>query len=168
MSGRLYVSLTDPSPALGNLLVSDFESREELGDALACSCFLPAFSGYRVPRFRGRPYLDGGFSNNIPVLDPANTIRVSPFSGSGKEISPRDDNGWIAEGQLGSGGGGGGVRNRRRSVNLAGENFYLSRANLQRGLHAAGAVSETQLASYYLAGYRDANRFFTRFLRSHC
>ncbi len=65
VSGRLFVSLTDLT--LRNHLVSEFANREELADALACSCFIPAFSGYRVPRFRGRRFLDGGLTNSLPA-----------------------------------------------------------------------------------------------------
>ncbi len=65
VSGRLFVSLTDLS--FRNHLVSEFANREELADALACSCFIPAFSGYRVPRFRGRRFLDGGLTNSLPA-----------------------------------------------------------------------------------------------------
>ena len=159
VSGRLFVSLTDTT--LRNKLISEFSSRDELVDALACSCYVPAFSGYRTPRFRDRRYLDGGLTNNMPVLDTSNTgtVRVSPFSGPCKEISPAD----ISVAQD-SGGGceADGRRKARRSVSLAGENFYMSRANLIRGLHAGGAVCEAQLASYYLAGYRDASQYFGR------
>ena len=36
--------------------------------------------------------LDGGYSDNLPVLD-GNTITVSPFSGN-SDICPQDDTAW--------------------------------------------------------------------------
>jgi hypothetical protein len=143
---------------LSNQLVSEFRSRAELVEALTCSCFVPAFSGYRTPLFRGRRYWDGGFTNNLPVLDIGSTVRVSPFSGPGKEICPQD----IERLPVGRDDNAGREEKSQRSVRMACEDFYLSRANLQRLLHAGGAVNESQLASYYLAGYRDANSYFTR------
>ena len=107
-SGKLFVSLTDAT--MTNVIVSRFLNRKDLKDALVCSCYLPAFSSYKqgisignlcssckdnfsirnlVPTYQDKPYLDGGFSNNQPVVDDANTIRVSPFAG-GSHISPVD------------------------------------------------------------------------------
>ena len=161
VSGRLHVSLTDMR--FNNQLVSEFTNQEELVDALTCSCFIPAFSGYRGPRYRGRRYLDGGLTNTLPILDAA-TVRVSPFSGAHKEICPPD-----IQRTAGSDLAGGDGEKTVASVSLAGENFYLLRSNLVRGVHAAGAVSEAQLASYYLAGYRDACRYFTQLrMRGPC
>ena len=39
--------------------------------------------------FLGRSYLDGGLSNNQPILD-EKTIKISPFCGA-SHICPRDD-----------------------------------------------------------------------------
>ncbi len=50
VSGRLTVSLTDT--LMRNKLVSSFDSRKDLIDAIVCSCFLPAFSAYEVPTFK--------------------------------------------------------------------------------------------------------------------
>ncbi len=51
-SGRLTVSITDTG--WRNKLVSQFHSRQDLIDCVVCSCFLPAFSGYYAPTFRGK------------------------------------------------------------------------------------------------------------------
>ena len=49
-------------------LVSSFSSREELIEALAQSCFLPLYSGFR-PSYRGKRWaFDGSFTDNRPVL----------------------------------------------------------------------------------------------------
>ena len=49
-SGRLTISLTDSR--MRNRRVSTFESRQDLVDAVVCTCFVPAFSGYEMPNFR--------------------------------------------------------------------------------------------------------------------
>ena len=59
LNGRLHISLTDTT--MQNVIQSQFSSKGEVMDALVCSCFLPAFSSYEVPTFRGSPFLDGGF-----------------------------------------------------------------------------------------------------------
>merc|ERR1712059_127133 len=81
----LTVSLTDTK--LRNRLVTGFLSKEDLVAALVCSCFLPIFSGSKLPYFRGERYLDGGLTNQLPTLD-QNTVKISPFSGKDKQISP--------------------------------------------------------------------------------
>lgn len=54
-----------------------------------CSCFIPLWSGLVPPKFNGISYIDGGCSDNLPILD-ENTITVSPFSGE-SDICPQDD-----------------------------------------------------------------------------
>ncbi|XP_051016077.1 1-acylglycerol-3-phosphate O-acyltransferase PNPLA3 [Acomys russatus] len=87
ISGRVYISLTRVSDG-ENVLVSDFQSKDEVVDALVCSCFIPLFSGLIPPSFRGERYVDGGASDNIPVLDAKTTITVSPFYGE-HDICPK-------------------------------------------------------------------------------
>ena len=50
--GRLTVSITRTD--MSNELVTDFHSREDLMDCLICSCFLPGFSGYSAPSYKGK------------------------------------------------------------------------------------------------------------------
>lgn len=71
------------------MIVSQFESKEDLLNALMASSFIPFFSGFLPPKFHGVRYMDGGFSDNLPTLD-ENTITVSPFCGE-SDICPRDD-----------------------------------------------------------------------------
>ncbi|XP_067129688.1 patatin-like phospholipase domain-containing protein 2 [Centruroides vittatus] len=86
-TGRLHVSLTRCNDGK-NLLLSEFDSRDELIQALLCTCFIPLYSGFMPPTIRGVSYIDGGFSNNQPILD-ENTITVSPFAGE-SDICPED------------------------------------------------------------------------------
>ncbi|XP_069855998.1 1-acylglycerol-3-phosphate O-acyltransferase PNPLA3 [Dipodomys merriami] len=87
VSGKLYISLTRVSDG-ENVLVSDFHSKDEVVDAVLCSCFIPFFSGLIPPSFRGVRYVDGGLSNNVPFLDSRSTITVSPFYGE-HDICPK-------------------------------------------------------------------------------
>lgn len=86
-SGRLFISLTRHD--FKNVIVSEFESKKELIEAILCSCFIPVVAGLKMPTFRGVKYFDGGFSDNQPVLD-EKTITVSPFSGE-SDICPIDN-----------------------------------------------------------------------------
>ncbi|XP_054032275.1 omega-hydroxyceramide transacylase [Dryobates pubescens] len=88
-SGRLHISLTRVADGQ-NVMVSDFSSKEELIQALLCSCFLPIYCGFIPPSYRGVRYVDGGFTGLQPVssLEEA-VITVSPFTGE-LDICPRD------------------------------------------------------------------------------
>uniref|UniRef100_A0A8C4ZTE3 PNPLA domain-containing protein n=1 Tax=Gadus morhua TaxID=8049 RepID=A0A8C4ZTE3_GADMO len=87
-SGRLCVSLTRLSDG-ENLLVTEFDNREELIQVLLCSCFFPLYCGVTPPSYRGVRYMDGALSNNMPLHDQRNTITVSPFCGEA-DICPRE------------------------------------------------------------------------------
>ncbi|XP_013787780.1 patatin-like phospholipase domain-containing protein 2, partial [Limulus polyphemus] len=87
--GRLHISVTRVSDG-ENVLLTQFDSKEDLIQALLCSCFIPFYTGILPPKFHGVAYMDGAFSNNLPVLN-ENTITVSPFSGE-SDICPQDNN----------------------------------------------------------------------------
>lgn len=89
VSGKLCISLTRVSDG-ENVLVSEFDSKEELIQALVCSSFVPIYCGLIPPSFRGVRYVDGGISNNVPQYELKNTITISPFSGE-SDICPRDN-----------------------------------------------------------------------------
>ncbi|KAI1725943.1 patatin-like phospholipase domain-containing protein [Ditylenchus destructor] len=86
-SGKLFISLTRARD-YKNVTVSEYASRDELMRAIMCSCFIPFYCGRNPPVYRGEAYIDGGFSNNQPVID-IHTISVSPFSGE-SDICPSD------------------------------------------------------------------------------
>lgn len=87
-SGRLHISLTRVSDRKA-VIVSEFESKDELIQALLCSAFVPLYSGMVPPYFRGVRYVDGGLSDNIPQIN-SQTVTVSPFCGE-SDICPRDN-----------------------------------------------------------------------------
>ncbi|XP_057186398.1 patatin-like phospholipase domain-containing protein 2 isoform X2 [Triplophysa rosa] len=85
-TGQLCVSLTRVSDGT-NMLVSEFDSKEDLIQALVCSCFYPLYCGVVPPSYHGIRYVDGALSDNMPYSNLSNTITVSPFSGE-SDISP--------------------------------------------------------------------------------
>ncbi|XP_069801549.1 patatin-like phospholipase domain-containing protein 4 isoform X2 [Dendropsophus ebraccatus] len=86
---RLYVSITK-SKSLENCLVSSFASREELIKVLLASCFVPLYAGINAVEYKGEKWIDGGFTNSLPVLPTGRTITVSPFCGQ-QDVCPRDN-----------------------------------------------------------------------------
>ncbi|XP_048887339.1 patatin-like phospholipase domain-containing protein 2 [Brienomyrus brachyistius] len=87
-TGRLGISLTRVSDG-ENVLVSQFNSKEELVQACVCSAYIPVYCGLIPPTLQGVRYVDGGISDNLPQYELKNTITVSPFSGE-SDICPRD------------------------------------------------------------------------------
>ncbi|XP_035497415.1 patatin-like phospholipase domain-containing protein 2 isoform X2 [Scophthalmus maximus] len=85
-SGRLCVSLTRV-PDGKNVLVSEFDSREELIQTLLCSCFVPFYCGVVPPTYRGLHYVDGAISDNLPRCHLKNTITFSAYAGE-SDICP--------------------------------------------------------------------------------
>ncbi|CAL8356524.1 unnamed protein product [Lota lota] len=87
-TGRLGISLTRVADG-ENVLVSVFNSKEEVVQACVCSAYIPVYSGLIPPTLHGVRYVDGGISDNLPQYELKNTITVSPFSGE-SDICPRD------------------------------------------------------------------------------
>ncbi|XP_018104649.1 omega-hydroxyceramide transacylase isoform X2 [Xenopus laevis] len=87
-TGRLYVGVTRLSDGK-NILISDYKSKEEVIQALICSCFIPIYCGLVPPSFRGVKYIDGGLTSFQPHYGKRSMITVSPFSGE-IDICPRD------------------------------------------------------------------------------
>jgi len=143
LSGRLHVSLTNFSNRpFTNAIVSHFPTRDHLISSLLCSCYLPLISGPSPPTIQGERFLDGGITQQFPTsLIPA--IRVSPFSGTEKEICPQDLPGLA-------------------SVTLSGENVLLSRANARRGYDAFHCLSYDQVHEYYNQGCQDGKEYIQR------
>ncbi|XP_040908419.1 patatin-like phospholipase domain-containing protein 2 [Toxotes jaculatrix] len=89
-SGRLAVAMTRLTDGK-SVVMSEFQSKEDVIQALLCSCFVPGYCGVLPPAFKGVHYVDGGFTCMQPVLPrPCNhTLTVSPFSGE-IDICPAD------------------------------------------------------------------------------
>ncbi|KAK6057871.1 phospholipase, patatin family [Cooperia oncophora] len=85
--GRLQISLTRWRDNK-NVVVTEYDSNDDLIDAIICSCFIPIYCGIVPPTYRGEAYIDGGFTDNQPAYDD-HTVTVSPFSGE-SDICPPD------------------------------------------------------------------------------
>ncbi|XP_060800813.1 uncharacterized protein LOC106132167 [Amyelois transitella] len=141
VSGKLHISLTRVYDGQ-NVIVSDFPTREDLMQALLASCFVPVFSGMLPPRFHGIRYMDGGFSDNLPVLD-ENTITVSPFCGE-SDICPRD------------------LSSQLFHVNVANTSIELSKQNINRFARILFPPKPEVLSNMCKQGFDDALRFLHR------
>lgn len=143
VSGRLHISLTRVSDRC-NVVMSEFSSREELLQALMCSCFIPGLSGLVPPQVRGVRYMDGAFSNNLPLLD-EHTVTVSPFCGE-SDICPRDQNPHLLQ----------------LNINWANTCIRLSRRNLRRMVRILLPGRADFMANFCQQGYDDAMHFLQR------
>ncbi|XP_037934088.1 1-acylglycerol-3-phosphate O-acyltransferase Pnpla3 isoform X1 [Teleopsis dalmanni] len=141
VSGRLHISLTRVHDGK-NVIVSDFNSRDELLQALLCACFIPGFSGILPPRFRGVRYMDGAFSDNLPILD-ENTITVSPFCGE-SDICPRDQSSQLFH------------------LNWANTSIEISRQNINRFVRILFPPRPEFLSKFCQQGFDDAMQFLHR------
>lgn len=141
VNGKLHISLTRVYDGK-NVIVSQFNSKEDLLQALLASSFIPFFSGILPPRFHGIRYMDGGFSDNLPTLD-ENTITVSPFCGE-SDICPRD------------------ISSQLFHVNVANTSIELSRQNIYRFARILFPPNPEILSNMCKQGFDDALRFLHR------
>ncbi|XP_055594203.1 1-acylglycerol-3-phosphate O-acyltransferase Pnpla3-like isoform X2 [Uranotaenia lowii] len=141
VNGKLHISLTRVYDGK-NVIVSQFNSREDLLQALLCACFIPVFSGILPPRFHGVRYMDGAFSDNLPTLD-ENTVTVSPFCGE-SDICPRDNSSQMFH------------------VNWANTSIELSKQNINRFGRILFPPKPEILSSFCQQGFDDALNFLHR------
>ncbi|XP_019969545.1 patatin-like phospholipase domain-containing protein 2 [Paralichthys olivaceus] len=87
-NGRLGISLTRVADG-ENVLVTQYNNKEEVVQACVCSAYIPVYCGLIPPTLQGVRYVDGGISDNLPQYELKNTITVSPFSGE-SDICPKD------------------------------------------------------------------------------
>nr|XP_056702072.1 1-acylglycerol-3-phosphate O-acyltransferase Pnpla3-like [Euleptes europaea] len=139
ISGRLCISLTRVSDGK-NVLVSTFNSKEEVVQALLCSSFVPIYCGLIPPSFRGVRYVDGGITNNLPQYYSKNTITISPFSGE-CDICPIGNSANVYE------------------MNLTNTNIQLTLGNMYRLMQALFPPEPKVLGEICEQGYSDALRF---------
>uniref|UniRef100_A0AC35TY84 PNPLA domain-containing protein n=1 Tax=Rhabditophanes sp. KR3021 TaxID=114890 RepID=A0AC35TY84_9BILA len=141
-SGKLFISLTRVRDH-ENVIVSQYDTREELIQAIICSCFIPFYCGRDPPSFRGEKYVDGGISANQPKID-ENSITVSPFSGE-SDICPIDED---SESFF--------------SFDFTGTNIRFTTRNLYR-ISVCLIPPSTEICSRICAqGFEDALRYLSR------
>ncbi|XP_078347468.1 omega-hydroxyceramide transacylase-like isoform X2 [Oculina patagonica] len=139
-SGRLHISLTHV-PDCQNVIISEFYSKEDLIEALVASSYVPFYSGIFPAVFRGKYYVDGGISDNLPQhFKEGETITVSPFSGE-HDICPKD------------------VSSNDVHIELRNTSIQINCNNLQRLASALFPTDETGLSDICRQGYRDTLRF---------
>jgi len=142
VNGKVHISLTRVYDRK-NVIVSQFNSRDELIQAILCASFIPIFSGWLPPKFQGETrYMDGCYSDNLPILD-ENTITVSPFCGE-SDICPRDTTVNLLQ------------------VNLSNTSIELSRQNLYRFSRTLFPPKAEILSKMCQQGFDDTLRFLAR------
>ncbi|KAL0629776.1 Patatin-like phospholipase domain-containing protein 2 [Plecturocebus cupreus] len=141
-SGRLGISLTRVSDG-ENVIISHFNSRDELIQANVCSTFIPVYCGLIPPSLQGVRYVDGGISDNLPLYELKNTITVSPFSGE-SDICPQDSSTNIHE------------------LRVTNTSIQFNLRNLYRLSKALFPPEPMVLREMCKQGYRDGLRFLRR------
>ncbi|KAM7136780.1 omega-hydroxyceramide transacylase isoform 2-T2 [Molossus nigricans] len=141
-TGKLHVSLTRFTDG-ESVVVSEFTSKEELIEALYCSCFVPVYCGLIPPTYRGVRYIDGGFTGMQPCSFWTDCITISTFSGQ-QDICPRDCPA---------------IFHDFRMFNYS---FQFSLENIARMTHALFPPDLMVLHNYYYRGYDDAVLYLRR------
>ncbi|XP_009203278.2 patatin-like phospholipase domain-containing protein 1 isoform X3 [Papio anubis] len=141
-TGKLHVSLTRFTDG-ESVVVSEFTSKEELIEALYCSCFVPVYCGLIPPTYRGVRYIDGGFTGMQPCAFWTDAITISTFSGQ-QDICPRDCPA---------------IFHDFRMFNCS---FQFSLENIARMTHALFPPDLMILHDYYYRGYEDAVLYLRR------
>ncbi|KAI4900057.1 hypothetical protein NFI96_019169 [Prochilodus magdalenae] len=156
---RLHVSITN-SRTGKNSMVSSFTSRDDLiklkPKVLLASCFVPVYAGMKPVEFQGQKWIDGGFTDSLPILPVGRTITVSPFSGP-QDVCPHH------------------TGHRKLHLRLANMNVIVSlrmyrftfcinmlkfsRENIKRLNQALFPPSLPRMQSIHQEGYEDALRF---------
>ncbi|NWH81324.1 PLPL1 protein, partial [Piaya cayana] len=88
VAGKLHVIVTRVHD-WRSVTVSDFTSKEDLIEAVMCSCFIPVCFGFFPPVYRGVRYIDGELGMWRANFVSPSTITVSGFGGE-YDICPRD------------------------------------------------------------------------------
>ncbi|NWR91440.1 PLPL1 protein, partial [Furnarius figulus] len=88
VSGKLHIVLTRARD-WQNVTVSEFVSKEDLIQAIICSCFIPLYFGLLPPVFHGVRYMDGELGMWNAAFVSRSTITVSAFAGE-YDICPKE------------------------------------------------------------------------------
>lgn len=79
-SGRIRVAITQVFRSPRALLIDQFDSKEDLIDALHTSCFIPGYFAPRlVTRYKNRICIDGGITLFMPPTSADITVRICAF-----------------------------------------------------------------------------------------
>ncbi|KAH9488575.1 hypothetical protein Btru_064249 [Bulinus truncatus] len=143
--GKLYISLTN-AQSKKNELISDYISRDEFIEALIASCYIPVYAGMKMPTIRGKKYIDGGLTNNLPRFETGRTITVSPFDGK-SDIGPKS-------GQE--------LEKKAHFIHFHNQEYQVNMNNFKKGKDAFFPPKAHILQEYFEKGRYDASRFLIR------
>ncbi|KAK7884250.1 hypothetical protein WMY93_027373 [Mugilogobius chulae] len=139
--GRLAVAMTSLEDGK-HIMITEYHSKEDIVQALLCSCFVPGYCGVTPPSFNGMYYLDGGFTGMQPVHPKTPTLTVCPFSGD-VDICPSDAPClW--------------------EMVVSGTTLKANGANCGRVINALYPVTLESLEEAFASGYKDAIHFLLR------
>ncbi|NWI95407.1 PLPL1 protein, partial [Pitta sordida] len=88
VSGKLHIVLTRLHDWRA-VTVSEFSSKEDLIQAVLCSCFIPGYFGFVPFKYHGVSYVDGELAMWTADFISKSTIVVSAFAGE-YDICPKD------------------------------------------------------------------------------
>ncbi|NXN09944.1 PLPL1 protein, partial [Indicator maculatus] len=88
VSGKLHIIVTRLRD-WRSVALADFASREDLIQAITCSCFIPLYFGFVPPTYHGVRYVDGELGMWRASFVSRSTITVSAFAGE-YDICPKE------------------------------------------------------------------------------
>lgn len=147
-SGKLGISVTKLW-SLKNEFISNFESRDDLIDAIAAGCFIPIWSGvFRSPKYKGERCIDGAYSDNMPKFELSSDekslgvtqVSVSAFA-SEVQVSPKD------------------TRSFMGTWRVLGTRYHCNWNNMIRTRHAMLPSAIPVYRPYIIQGHRDMKEY---------
>ncbi|XP_064894954.1 omega-hydroxyceramide transacylase isoform X1 [Columba livia] len=142
VSGRLHVVLTRVRD-WSSVVVSRFSSRDDLIQAVMCSCFIPLYFGFLPPMFHGVHYADGELSMWQNNLVSRTTITISAFAGE-YNICPKESPAAFF------------------TIQLFNYILQISKRNISRLQCIFQLPTCQDLEQFYTHGYQDAVSFLKR------
>ncbi|XP_068015553.1 omega-hydroxyceramide transacylase-like isoform X2 [Melanerpes formicivorus] len=142
VSGKLHIILTRLRD-WRCVLVSDFASREDLIQAISCSCFIPVYFGFVPPTYQGVHYVDGELGMWRASFVSRSTITISAFAGE-YDICPRESPAAFL------------------TFQISDCILQISKSNFRRLLHIFQLPSCQRLEEIYAHGYQDTLSYLQR------
>ncbi|XP_019144552.3 patatin-like phospholipase domain-containing protein 1 [Corvus cornix cornix] len=142
VSGKLHIVLTRVHD-WRTVTVSEFASKEELIQAVTCSCFIPLYFGFCPPTYRGVRYVDGEVAMWTADFVSRTTITISAFAGE-YDICPKDGPAAFL------------------TFQLADSILQISKMNICRLQHVFQLPTREAMDRYHIQGYQDTVSFLKR------
>ncbi|XP_055079108.1 patatin-like phospholipase domain-containing protein 2 [Periophthalmus magnuspinnatus] len=139
--GRLAVAMTRLEDGQ-HIIMTEYHSKDDVVQALLCSCYVPVYCGMTPPSFKGMYCVDGGFTGMQPVHSQCPTLTVCPFSGD-IDICPADSPClW--------------------EMVVSGTTLKANGPNCGRVINALYPLTLESLEEAFNSGYKDAIHFLLR------